>query len=184
MDRAFPRLPHALGVAFVLAGGLLAACSGGSSGTGTTPPATTATATPTPAVTATPTPVPTPTPSPVISSTSTPPAFIPATAASPAIINFTNSAQSMTITVSEPGYTGTFSVALDIQNSGANCTGTIAAVSPPTGSGTFTLTSSSSAAACGNATFNVTDSHLTDTPLTVYLTQTNVGIQSKHRKKH
>jgi len=133
MDRAFPRLTSALGIALVVGAGLLAACSGGGGSTGTTPPATIATATPTPAVTGTPTPVPTPTPSPVISSTSQ--AFVPATGATPASLQFiSGSTQTAVVTVSEAGYSGTFTVVAGTQVTGNACSGKIlSSVSPMTG---------------------------------------------------
>ncbi|MGD1066264.1 MAG: hypothetical protein ABR975_05555 [Vulcanimicrobiaceae bacterium] len=89
--------------------------------------------------------------------------------------------------MSEPGYSGTFSVVAGTQVTGSACSGKIlSSVSPMTGATSFTFTTSASATACGTQTFTFAGTNLVESaPLTVGLTPpTNVGVQGKNRKKH
>jgi hypothetical protein len=122
--------------------------------------------------------VPTPTPSPQIASTSTYFSPLP----TPATLGFTGPGQTVTITVSEPGYTGSFTLATaGSQINGNGCSGTIASSAQHTGT-SFTFTSSSSTNACGSQAYTFTDIYDTDTELIVELTQSNLGVQGKQQQ--
>jgi hypothetical protein len=167
----------------LLATVLLVACGGSSSGTSPAPAGPTPSATPAVTPTPTETPVPTPSPVPQLSSTSTPQYY----SAPPPTINFTNTGQTDVINVSETGYSGTFTVVADTpQTNGNGCSGTVATVTPSTGTA-FTFTSSSSVNACGSLEFTIADSHMTNVTVNVVLTQTSLVAQGKHRaakKRH
>ena len=106
---------------------------------------------------------PSPTPSPV--PTASPLALTPSSLSFTA----TGAAAAMTFTVSERGFSGSFSVTTAMAGSQNSCSG-IATVAPSSGSGTFTVTPQSN----GHCIFTVSDG-TQSAPETIDVTTTTVG---------
>lgn len=161
-----------IGMKFLVAGGALlvavtlslAACSGPG---GTASVATlTPTPSPTPSASAAPTPTATPTPAPgsvTLSINS---------------ISFagTGAANSQTVTASQSNYGGQFAATTPAGGQPNSCSG-IATISPTTSSSSFTI----APVGLGHCTFTITGGNGQTTTLTVDVTTTTVGGQSKRR---